>query len=97
MKIGNHLENMSQKCRVKNMKYEWNKKLFPWRIKQNELMSRKYREVCITLNYIEHFLILVSPIIGCISSSAFASLIIIPIAITSFYNRIKKLCNDCKN
>ena len=28
-------------------------------IKQNELMSRKYKKVCTTLIYIEHFLILV--------------------------------------
>ena len=35
------------------------------------------------LNYIEHFLILVSPVTGCISISAFASLIGISIGITS--------------
>ena len=34
-------------------------------------------------NYIEHFLILASTITGCISISAFASLIGIPIGITS--------------
>ena len=39
--------------------------------------------VCATLNYIEHFLILVSTITGCISISAFHSLIGIPIEITS--------------
>ena len=27
-------------------------------IKQNELMSRKHKKVCTTLNFIEHFLIL---------------------------------------
>ena len=52
-------------------------------IKQNELMSKKHKKVCATLNYIEHLLILVSTISGCISISAFASLLGIPIEITS--------------
>ena len=47
-------------------------------------MNRKHRKVCTTLNYIEHFLILRSAVIGCISISAFASLLGIPIAIKSF-------------
>ena len=46
-------------------------------------MSRKRKEVCTTLNYIEHFLILASTITGCISISAFASLHGIPKGITS--------------
>ena len=46
-------------------------------------MSRKHRKVCITLIYIEHFLILTLAIIGCISISAFPSLLGIPIRITS--------------
>ena len=52
-------------------------------IEQNELMSRKHKKVCTTLNYIEHFLILASAITGCISISVFASLLGIPIGITS--------------
>ena len=44
-------------------------------------MSKKHKKVCITLNYIEHFLILASTITGCISISAFS--IGIPIGITS--------------
>ena len=47
-------------------------------------MSKKHKKVCITLNYIEHFFILASTITGCISISAFASLIGIPIEIMSF-------------
>ena len=49
---------------------------------QNELMSRKHKQVCTTLNYVEHFLILASKITGYISISAFASLIGIPLGIT---------------
>ena len=46
-------------------------------------MSKKYKKVCTTLNYTEHFLILASTITGCILISAFAFLIGIPIGITS--------------
>ena len=46
-------------------------------------MSRKHKKVCTTLNYIEHFLIFASAIAGCISISAFVSLLGIPIGITS--------------
>ena len=44
-------------------------------------MSEKHKRV---FNYIEHLLILVSAITGCVSSSAFASLVGIPAGITSF-------------
>ena len=46
-------------------------------------MSRKHKKVSTTLNYIEHFLILASTITGCISISAFASLLGVSIGITS--------------
>ena len=42
-------------------------------------MSRKHNKVCATPNYIEQFLILASTITGCISISAFAFLLGIPI------------------
>ena len=44
-------------------------------------MSKKYKNVCTTLDYIEHFLILASTITGCVST--FASLVDIPIGISS--------------
>ena len=46
-------------------------------------MSRKHKKVCTTLNYIEHFLILAFTVTGCISISAFSSLLGIPTKITS--------------
>ena len=46
-------------------------------------MSKKYKKVCATRNYIEYCLILTSTITGCILISAFSSLIGIPIGITS--------------
>ena len=52
-------------------------------INRNELMSKKHKRVCTTLNYIQHFLILTCTITGCVSSSSFASLVGIPIGITS--------------
>ena len=48
------------------------------------MISRKYKKVSTTLSYIEHFLILASAVTGCISISAFASLVGIPIGIASF-------------
>ena len=50
---------------------------------QNELMSRKHKKVCATLNCNEQFLILASAITEYISISAFASLLVIPMRITS--------------
>ena len=46
-------------------------------------MSKKHKKVCTTLNYIEHFLILGSTITGCVSISALASLVGIPIVIAN--------------
>ena len=72
---------MSQEFRLKNIDERRN--YFLEEIKQNELMSKKHKKVCTTLNYIEHFLVLASAITGCISISAFASLIGIPIGVRS--------------
>ena len=46
-------------------------------------MSKKHKKVCIVLNYIDHLLIVISTITGCVSISAFSSLVGVPIAITS--------------
>ena len=58
-------------------------------IKQNELMSRKHNKVCTTLNYIEQLLILASTITRCISVSAFASLLDIPLGIGKIRNFVQ--------
>ena len=70
-------EDIIQKFRLKNIDKTRSYSLEE--IKQYELMSKKHKKVCTTLNYIEHFLILASTITGCISISAFASLLGIPI------------------
>ena len=77
----NYFKIMSQGLRLKNI--DGTRNYFLEEIKQNELISRKHKKVCTTLNYSKHFLILASTITRCISMSDFASLIGIPIGITS--------------
>ena len=78
---------MSHEFRLKNINETIN--YFIEEIEQNELMSKKHKKVCMTLNYIEHVLILASTIIGCISIAAFAYLFGVPIGITSSTIRLK--------
>ena len=73
-------ESKSQKFRLKNIDETRNYLLEE--MQQNKL-SKKPKKFYTTLNYIEHFLILHSTITGCISISAFASLIGTPIGIMS--------------
>ena len=54
-----------------------------------ELMSKNHKKVCTTVNYIEHFLSLGSTITGCVSISAFASLVGIPLWITNCATGLK--------
>ena len=72
---------MSQELRLKNIDEIRNH--FFEEISRNELLSRKHKKVCPTLNYIEHFLFLASTITGCIWIFAFTSLPGIPAGITS--------------
>ena len=46
-------------------------------------MSKKHKNVCTTLNYMEHFLILLSVVTGCIPISVFLSFLGIPIGVKS--------------
>ena len=45
-------------------------------------MSKNHINVCAALSHIEHFIILASAVTECVSISAFASLVSIPIGIT---------------
>ena len=74
-------ENISQEFRLKNI--DETRNYLIEEINRNELMSKKHKKVCTTLNYIEHFLILASRITRCISISAIASLLDIPKGIMS--------------
>ena len=65
---------MSQELRLKNIDETRNN--FHEEIEQNELMSRKHKKICATLNYIEYFFILASTVTEGISISAFTSLLL---------------------
>ena len=52
-------------------------------------MSKKHKKVCRVLNYIDHSVIVISIINGCISISNFASLVGISIGITSYAIELK--------
>ena len=74
-------ENISQKFRLKIIDEIRNYLIKE--INRNELMSTKDKKVCRVLNYIHHLLIVISAITGCVSISAFVSLVGIPIGIMS--------------
>ena len=75
------MKKVIQKFRLK--KIDETRNYFLDEIKQNKLMSKKQKTVCTTLNYIEHFLILISTIAALILLSALSSLLGITIRITS--------------
>ena len=80
-------ENLSQEFRLKNIKEI--KNYFIKETNQNELMKNKHKKVYRILTYIDHFLVSASSITGCVSVSALASLVVIPIGITSFMVGLK--------
>ena len=59
-------------------------------IKNNDLMSEKYKKTRKYLNYAEHLLISVSTVTGSVSISAFALLACAPVGITSSAVGIKR-------
>ena len=73
-------ENMNQEYKLK--KNEVRNYLIA-EINRNGLMSKKHIRVCTVLNYIEPSHFLISAITGSVSISDFASLVGIPIGITS--------------
>ena len=73
-------ENINQEFRRKSI--DETRNYFIGEINQNELIGKKYKKVGLTLNDIEHLLILASAVTGCVSNSAFASFVSIPIGIT---------------
>ena len=86
MKVYNYFKNMaeeniSQEFRLENITETRNYLIEE--INRNQLVSKKHKMVCTTLNYIEHFLILGSTVTGSASISVYASLVGIPIGITS--------------
>ena len=48
-------------------------------IKHNKLRSEKHKKACKARNYFEHFPVFISAITGCVSFSAFTSLVGVPV------------------
>ena len=74
-------ENITEEFRLQNI--ERTRIYLTEEISQNELISKKHKKVYRVWNYIEHLVMLVSTVNGCVSITAFASLVVIPIGITS--------------
>ena len=74
-------ENLSHELSLKDI--EETRNYFIKKTDQNELMSKKHKKVCATLNYIKQFLVLVSAVTTFISVSVFGYLLDIPIGITA--------------
>ena len=74
-------ENVSQEIRLKNLDETRNYSIEE--TNQYELVSKKHKIFCATLDYIEPSLIFAVTITGYVSISAFSSLVGIPIGITS--------------
>ena len=73
-------ESISQDSRLKSI--DETRNYLIEEINRNELMSKKHKNVCTTLNYIEHFLVLASIITECIPIYPFDYFIAIPVGIT---------------
>ena len=84
-------ENISQELRLKNM--DETRNCLIEEINQNELLRMKPKKVWEILTYIKHWLILACTVTGCVSISAFTSLV----GITSSSIGLKNLCNKCSN
>ena len=88
-------ENIGQEFRLKYINETRN--YFLEKIKQNELIIKKHKTVCTSLNFMERFLILASTIIGCIFNFCFYIFDWCSYRNYKFCNRIKNLCNNCRN
>ena len=74
-------ENINKEFRLK--KIDEIRKYLMEEINWNELRSNKRKTIWRALNYIDHTLIIISTITGCVSISAFVSLVGITIGSTS--------------
>ena len=72
-------ENINHEFRLKNI--DETRNYFVEEINQNELLSKNFKIVSRVLNYIDYLLILASAVTGCVSISAFVSLVVISIGI----------------
>ena len=66
-------ENISKTSRLKNIDETRNK--FNDAINQKNVMSKKPKKNCVTLNFIEHLLVVASTVTECVSVFVLASLV----------------------
>ena len=66
-------------------------------MRHNHLMSEKHKKVCRMLNHFENFLMFISAVSGCVSISAFASLVGLSVGIAHFAVGFKILGKNCRN
>ena len=83
-------KDMNQEFRLK--KIEEIRNYFIKEINQNKLMSKKHKKLYRVLNYIDHLLIVISTITGCVSISVFCWY---SYRNYEFCSWIKNLCNNC--
>ena len=72
---------LSLKFRLR--KIDGTKKYLLEETKHNDLMSEEYKKRCKYLYNVEHFFILASTVTGCVSISAFVSLVYVPVGIAN--------------
>ena len=77
-----HEKNIHQEFKLK--KIDEMRNYLIEELNKNKLMNKKHKIVCRVLNDIDHLLIIISPITGWVSISAFSSLVGIPIEVISF-------------
>ena len=83
-------EKISQEFRLKNV--DETRNYLTEEINRNELMGKKDKKICTTLNYIEHFLVLAYTSTGCFCFCSWYSY-----RSYEFCNRTKNVCNNCRN
>ena len=89
-------ENIRQEFRLKNI--DKTRNYLIEEINRNELMRKKHKTVCTTLNYIEHFLILAASRIGYVPMLPFLFCFFSWYSYRNyeFCNKIKNLCNNSR-
>ena len=88
-------ENISQEFRLKNIGETRNYLIEE--INRNELMSKKYKKVCTTLNYFEHVLSLASTFTFTCFHFCFYFVSWYSYRNYKLFNWIKNLCNNFRN
>ena len=79
--ICKYFKNKYFKSRVFIQKIDETRNYLLDEIKHPHLIGKKHKKTCKYSNYVEHLLILASKVTVCVSISAFASLVVVPVGI----------------